>query len=76
MEQVKGKQRMNELKAAGNFVAGGGPIENMVSSAKSAYNTYLKPTVDKATKLKNQTFGTDFLKDNVVNQLKHDAKSI
>jgi hypothetical protein len=76
MEQVTGKQMINDLKAAGNFVAGGGPIKEMVNSAKSAYNTYLKPTFDKATKLKNQTFGTDFIKDNVVNPIKSDAKTL
>ena len=76
MEQVTGKQMMNELKAAANFVAGGGPVKEMVSDAKSAYNTYVKPTVDKAVKLKNQTFGTDFFKDNVVDPIKSDAKNL
>ena len=76
MEQVTGKQMMNDLKAAGNHLIGGGAAKDIAKDVKTAYNTYLKPTVDKVVKAKNQTFGTDFFKDNVVAPFKDAAKKI
>ena len=76
MEQVTGKQMMNDLKAAGNFIAGGGPLKDMKKSAESAYKSYIKPTVDKAVDVKNKTFGSNFFEDNVVNPVKSDLKAL
>jgi len=70
MEQVSGKQMVNDIKAAGSFVAGGGPIKDMISSSKVAYNKYLKPGVDKVVDAKNKTFGKNFFMDNVVGDVK------
>ena len=70
MEQVSGKQMVNDIKAVGSFVAGGGPIKDMISSSKVAYNKYLKPGVDKVVDAKNKTFGKNFFMDNVVGDVK------
>ena len=76
MEQVTGKQMINELKAAGNFIAGGGPLKSAASSAKAAYKAYFKPTVDKVVKAKEQTFGKNFIEDNIVKPVKSELKTI
>jgi len=76
MEQVTGKQMMNDLKAAANFVSGGGPIKEMINSGKSAYNAYVKPTVNKVIKAKNETFGTDFINDNIIKPIKSDYNAV
>lgn len=74
--QVTGKQMMNDLKAAGNFIAGGGPIKDMVSSGKAAYNEYIKPGVDKVVSAKNKAFGENFFEDNVVSNVKSSISGV
>tara|TARA_B110000305_G_scaffold143271_1_gene159430 strand:+ start:1439 stop:1840 length:402 start_codon:yes stop_codon:yes gene_type:complete len=74
--QVTGKQMMNDLKAAGNFIAGGGPIKDMVSSGKAAYNEYIKPGVDKVIDAKNKTFGPNFIKKTVVGDIKSSISGV
>ena len=76
MEQATVKDMKNQLKAAANFVGSGGPLKDMASSAEAAYNAYVKPTVDKAIKAKETTFGKDFFKDNIVEPIKSDAKAV
>ena len=62
MEQASLSDMKNQLKAATNFVTSGGPLEDMANSASAAYDAYVKPTVEKVVKAKNQTFGKNFLK--------------
>jgi len=76
MEQATLKSMGKELAGAASFIASGGPIKDMISSGKSAYNAYVKPTVDKVVKAKNQTFGTNFIDDNIVKPIKSEAKAI
>jgi len=76
MEQATVKSMKKDLEGVASFIGGGGPIKDMVSSAKSAYNTYLKPTVDNAVEAKNKAFGANFFNDNVIKPVKSELKTI
>ena len=70
MEQATMKSMGQDLSAVANFVAGGGPFKDGAKSIKSAYNKFLKPTIDKAIDYKNKNFGKDFFMDNVGSDIK------
>ena len=70
MEQTSKKDLMNDIEAVGSFVTAGGPIKNMISSGKAAYNKFIKPGVDKVVDYKNKNFGKDFFMDNVGSDIK------
>lgn len=76
MEQVSGTQMVNDLKAAGKFIAGGGPFKAMYNSGKAAYNKYIDPLVDKAVDAKNKTFGPNFFEKNVVGDIKSSISGV
>jgi len=76
MEQATMKSMGQDLSAVANFVAGGGPFKDGAKSIKSAYNKFLKPTIDKAIDYKNKNFGENFLMNNVVGDLKSSAKGV
>jgi hypothetical protein len=69
MEQATIKSMKKDLEGVAGFIGGGGPLKDAASSMKSAYNTYLKPTVDKAIEAKNKAFGANFFNDNVMTEL-------
>ena len=64
------KDLMNDIEAVGNFVTAGGPIKNMISSGKAAYNKFIKPGVEAVVDYKNKNFGKDFFMDNVGSDIK------
>ena len=76
MEQATVKSMMKDLEGVAGFIGGGGPLEDAASSIKSAYKTYLKPTVDKVVKAKNTAFGANFVNDNIINPVKSELKTV
>ena len=76
MEQATMKSMGQDVGAVANFVAGGGPFKAFGEGAESAYKSYIKPTVDKAVKIKNKAFGPNFIDDNIIKPIKSDAKAI
>ena len=76
MEQATVKSMMKDLEGVAGFIGGGGPLEDAASSIKSAYKTYLKPTVDKVVKAKNTVFGANFVADNIIKPVKSELKTV
>ena len=76
MEQVSGTEMLNDLKAAGKFVAGGGPFKDMYNSGKAFYKHNIKPGVDKLVDAKNKTFGPNFFEKNVVGDIKSSISGV